>query len=108
VDWNGAIYNFATVIPSLSSLGTSGSWCAAGDSMGIDLCENGLFGLAGFGALPESMSMDLFAAADGTYTVMETAVGTPEPGSLAVMFAGLAGLLLLSRRRITQGLHQAA
>jgi len=96
VDWDGAVFNFASVI-TLAKLGSSGGWCAAGSS-GLPPCGfSESFDLNGFIASPEADTFtDPNAGAGGGYSVIETAV--PEPSSIALILLGL-GCFAGTRKR---------
>src|SRR5260370_1013455 len=90
VDWDGAVYDFSTSTITLAILGTSGGWCASGLAATTGSCQGGPFQFCSFGIFPEAFTYtDVFATAEGTYTVTETAVAAPEPSSLALMLAGV-------------------
>lgn len=96
VDWDGAVFNFASVI-TLAKLGSWGGWCAAGSS-GLPPCGfSGSFDLNGFIAFPQSDTFtNIFAGAGGGYSVIET--GVPEPSCIALMLLGLGGLAMARKR----------
>jgi hypothetical protein len=96
VEWDGAVFNFASLL-TLAKLGTSGGWCAAGPS-GIPPCGfPASFDLNGF---IETFEADTFtnpgAAAGGGYSVIETTV--PEPSSVALILLGLGGFAVVLKR----------
>src|SRR5690348_16782764 len=106
VDWDGAVYDFAFALsfPDADAalirtiLAGGGPWCALAPLNDTLSCGPvpvpGSFSLYGFQSIPVSPTFtDLFAGATGTYTVTETTVATPEPGSLAMMLLGLGVLL---------------
>lgn len=97
VDWDGAVFNFASLI-TLTKLGSSGGWCAAGPS-GLPPCGfSGSFDLNGFIGAPEADTFtNSYAGAGGGYSVIETAV--PEPSSIALILLGL-GCLATARKRV--------
>lgn len=96
VDWDGAAFNFASLL-TLAKLGSSGGWCAAGPS-GIPPCGfSESFDLNGFiGYLEADTFTNISAAAGGGYSVIETAI--PEPGSIDFILLALGGLAVARQR----------
>lgn len=96
VDWDGAVFDFTSVI-TLPKLGSSGGWCAAGPS-GIPPCAfSNSFDLNGFIAYPEADTFtNVFAGAGGGYSVIETA--SPEPSCAALILLGLGGVAVARKR----------
>jgi PEP-CTERM motif-containing protein len=122
VNWDGAVFNvFYSVVAGfdpvslVSYLSTSGTWCAVGPGNFVPYyCLGNSEGF--FFCGPVHCEFDINnitgtfnpgdANANGTYTVTETVVTTPEPSSVGLLLAGI-GLVLVMRKRIGRGLPQA-
>jgi hypothetical protein len=109
IDWDGAIFNFAPLIPDPADVAPTGSWCAEAPVFHASSCTTpATFSLNSLMADPNQFSFtDGGALANGTYILTETVVGTPEPSSVALMLLGV-GLLFVMRKRIGQRLPQAS
>ena len=95
VEWDGAVFNFASPL-TLTKLGFSGGWCAAGPN-GVPEC--GFPASFDLNGLIETYEADTFtnpsAVAAGGYSVIETA--TPEPGLAGLVLLGLAAFAALRK-----------
>jgi hypothetical protein len=118
IQWDGAVFDFSTSGFTLSSLGSSGNWCAASPSDGGAPCiasffPGGVFfldcspggslecssgGVQDDGISGSFTSPEPTVAVQGTYSITET-VATPEPTSVAFMLLGV-GFVLVARKRI--------
>ena len=101
IDWNGLVFSFASLIPDLGALPTTGTYAGTV----VEAFLNDFF-------LGQIMQINRVSNAPGntalgTYSVTETVVGTPEPSSVALMLLGV-GLVFVMRKRIGQRLPQAS
>jgi hypothetical protein len=114
-NWDGATFglpfgDFFNAHGGLADLPTSGYWCGqATFHMGNTFClpvGGFTFGTVLFNGIPlpdviavsNSPFTNISALAYGSYTITETRVGTPEPGTLCLMLLGLVALIALLRR----------
>lgn len=102
VDWDGAVFNFAPLIPNLGLLAGGGTWCAAGPANVTSSCAlpaNLELIQSTIQTIPEQPTFtDGDAGANGAFTVAQT-VAAPEPGSLGMMLVGLGALVFFWVRR---------